>query len=254
MNKNLFSLWTPFETIEKAEGRTRHSPNGGDEEVMVGRIGGVISAETRDFQGETLFQKGLDWSYFLQYGWLNYEHAKGPENVLGHPESVTPTVCKGKPATKLEGVLYLHNARARDIYRNAQAMEKAGNERRLGFSVEGQVQERFGKEVRRARVLNVAVTAHPVNPDARLEVLAKSLDGGTMGYQHPAVPAAGAPLSPLVPQSLEDTPSVATFARYAMEERRMGIPELATLLTNTFPYVPYDKAIRIAKEIARVVG
>jgi len=254
-DNGLFSTWAPMQTLGIQKGQRRGSPNGGGSEALVGRIGGIISSQTQDQQGEELIQTGLDWGYFLSKGFLNYEHQQGPENILGHPEGVSPTTYKGHPATKMVGVLYLHDKRARDIFEKAKAMEKAQSPRRIGFSVEGQVQQRLGKRVLKARVLNVAVTAHPVHPDARLEILAKALDaGGAIGYQHAATPAAGAPLSPLVPQSLEATPSIATYGRYAMEQRRMSVSDLATVLTGQFPHLFYDEALKIARELARVVG
>ena len=241
-----FSVWTPFDVVKS-------SPNGGDATPATGRIGGIISSSTRDQQGEELCQKGIDWSYFLKHGWFNYEHQQGPDNVIGHPELVAETMVKGKAATRVEGVLFMHNPVAAKIYNNAVAMQKAGGSRQLGFSVEGKVLERFGKQVMKSMVLNVAITAHPVNPDGRLEVLAKAAFAA-VGYQHPATPAAGAPLSPLVPQSLDGTPAIATYGRYAMDANRMSVQELAELLVQKFPHLSFDKALYISRELARVVN
>ena len=253
---DLFSVWVPFHVLEKARSR----PNAEKPEQMVGRIGGIISSEHKDFQGETILQKGLDWSYFLKHGWFNYEHMQGPENVLGHPERVALTTSNGKPATAVQGVLYLHKPQAKRVFETAVAIQKAKAPRRLGFSIEGKTKERLGKNVLKAQVLNVAITAHPINPDGRLEILAKALNGynpsygGSIGHQYPAQPAAGAPLSALVPQSLAETPSIATYARYAMDQKRLSVPDLAALLTNNFPNLSHGEAIRIAREMARVVG
>lgn len=236
-----FSAWTPFTVLEKA------GANGGGEEPMVGRIGGIISSETVDQQGETLVQNGMDWAYFLSKGWFNYEHKAGAENVLGHPEKVTACTYRGSPATQVEGVLYLHKPRAREIYETAVAMQKAGNARQLGFSVEGEVKMRKGKQVAAARVLNVAITAHPVHPDARLEIIAKSI-----GYQTPSIMSGGS-ISPLVPQHLEAVPAIATYGTYAYKRKRMSTNELALQLTTTFPMLSYARALSIAVEIARAV-
>lgn len=241
---DVFAAWAPFDILKGA--------NGGDEEPMVGRIGGMISAETTDQQGETLVQSGVDWSYFLNKGWFNYEHQSGPENVLGHPEKVvTGTTPDGKPATSVEGVLYLHKAKAREIYETAKAMQKAGGSRRLGFSVEGRVVERDGGDRRRitkSQVLNVALTAHPVHPDARLEVLMRSM--AAVGYQTPAVPSAGS-ISALVPQHLEATPALASYGVDAMRQKRMSVEELARHMTASFPTLSYAQALTVATEIAR---
>lgn len=250
MTIETFSRWCPFE-VAKA------SPNGGDSEPMTARIGGIISMETVDQQGETLVQDGVDWGYFLDKGWFNYEHQSGPENVLGHPERVTSTSVGGKPATRVEGVLYLAKPRAREIYETAQAMQKAKVDRRLGFSVEGQVVERDPsnhRRIKKARVLNVALTAHPVHPDARLELLARSLTASGVGYQSPAMPSPVGSLSPLLPQSIGEAAAYASYGRDQMRRRRMSVEELANLMTTTFPSLNYAQAIAIATELARAVG
>ena len=245
---DVFAVWSPFDIVKSRD------VNGGDGEPMTGKIGGIVSSETLDQQNEFLAQDGIDWTYFLNKGWFNYEHAAGPENVLGHPESVTPVTYRGKPAHKVEGVLYLHKARAREIYETAEAMKKAGGRRKLGFSVEGQVVERDQNDRRRitkAKVLNVAITAHPVHPDARLEVLARSLTASGIGYQTPAQPAAGFSLSPLVPQHLEAVPAIASFGADMLQRRRLSVEDLARLITTTFPALDYGKAINVATEIIR---
>ena len=250
--KNTFAIWSPFDVIEKG----RDNVNGGDAEKMVGRIGGIISSEAKDQQNESLVQTGVDWSYFINKGWFNYEHNAGPDNVLGHPESVTPASLNGEPATRVEGVLYLHKPKAREIYETALAMKKAGGKRQLGFSVEGQVVERDTRnktKITKARVLNVAITAHPVHPDARLEVLMRSLDKAGVGYQSPTGFQDAGSIGPLIPQSLEGVPALASFGVDAFRRKRMSVQELALLLTTTFPALNYAVALNVATEIARTV-
>ena len=48
-------------------------------------IGGIASMETKDQQAETLIQKGLDFSKFLQVGWFNDNHSKATDAILGYP-------------------------------------------------------------------------------------------------------------------------------------------------------------------------
>lgn len=178
--------------------------NGGFEggRGSVGKIGGVISTDTVDFQGETLDQDGLDWSYFREHGLLNYNHTK---TIVGEP---TEVIRKGRK-TLMTGLLYLHQTDALRIYETAQAMKKCGARRSYGFSVEGTVLERDPKnpkKVRKARVMNVSVCEHPVNPDARMELRKAT----TIGYQTAA--GMDGDFSPLVPQSLDGAVSMATFA------------------------------------------
>ena len=162
----LFSLYTTLD-IEK----------GKDNPDKV-KIGGIISSDTNDQEGDVLLQEGMDWSYFLERGYFNYEHQQGPENILGVPDKVELVDMNGKKATKVEGFLLMDTPKAKDVYQSIKAVAKAGLNRQIGFSVEGQVIERDlenPKIVKRAKILNVSITAHPVNPDAKLELLARSL-------------------------------------------------------------------------------
>lgn len=222
----LFSLWTSLD-LSKADQ--------GDSQDNKARIGGIISTDTVDLQGDQILQSGCDWSYFLKRGWFNYEHKPGAENIVGIPKAVQPvTLDGGKQATRVEGFLLLDRPRAKEVYEAAKAIQKAGEGRSIGFSVEGQVLQRDPanpKIVTKARILNVSVTAHPVNPDARLEVLARSLEAnglditeinynpvdnleelpdmtkGNVGYTEPSKADPSASLSSMVEQSLEETPA-----------------------------------------------
>ena len=222
----LFSLWTSLD-LSKADQ--------GDSQDNKARIGGIISTDTVDLQGDQILQSGCDWSYFLKRGWFNYEHKPGAENIVGIPKAVQPvTLDGGKQATRVEGFLLLDRPRAREVYEAAKAIQKAGEGRSIGFSVEGQVLQRDPanpKIVTKARILNVSVTAHPVNPDARLEVLARRLEAnglditeinynpvdnleelpdmtkGNVGYTEPSKADPSASLSSMVEQSLEETPA-----------------------------------------------
>ena len=222
----LFSLWTSLD-LSKADQV--------DPKDNKARIGGIISTDTVDLQGDQIMQSGCDWSYFLKRGWFNYEHKPGAENIVGIPKAVQPvTLDGGKQATRVEGFLLLDRPRAREVYEAAKAIQKAEEGRAIGFSVEGQVLQRDPtnpKIVTKARILNVSVTAHPVNPDARLEVLARSLEvngldivdinynpidnleeipdmtKGNVGYAEPSKADPSASLSSMVEQSLEDTPA-----------------------------------------------
>lgn len=192
---DVFARWVPAtfaDSISKAE----------DSEKAIAEIGGVCSTDDLDFEGESIAQDGLDWSYFLQHGWFNHEHQQGPSAVLGHPSKVEPV---DEKRTRVEGVLYLAKELGKQVYETAMALKKAGGERSLGFSIEGQVLQRCPKnpkKVLRARVLNVAITSAPVNPHTNLELIARSM-GAAAGYQEAAIPDADASLSSLAQQSLE---------------------------------------------------
>lgn len=239
---DLFAVWTPI-NIQKSEPAS--------EEPLKGPIAGIVSTEAKDLQGDSIMQSGCDWDYFLKRGWLNYEHQQGPEHIVGYPTVVKPTMLNGKRATMIEGYLLLDRPRAKEVYESAKAIQKAADGRSIGFSVEGQVLERDNKDpkiITKARILNVSVTAHPVNPDARLEVLARSLleldvdqtnigensiksdtlaedikleeasmtddqtNKGLVGVQSMTKPDPEAALSPLASQSIDGQPANKTSA------------------------------------------
>jgi len=224
---SLFSLWTPL-TLSKAADLG---------ETLKAYIGGIVSTEAQDLQGDKILQGGCQWDYFLSKGWLNYEHQQGAENILGVPTAVSPvTLDNGNSATRIEGYLMLDRPKAREVYEAAKAIQTASTGlRSIGFSVEGQVLARDPDDpqiITKSRILNVSVTAHPVNPDARLEILARSLSNslcgqdddpegtidmeepdtkkGMVGVQQPAQADPSASLSPLVPSSHSEKVAVAT--------------------------------------------
>lgn len=151
------------------------------------RIAGIISTEARDRQKEIIIQKGLDFEPFLTYGWLNDNHSKATDGVVGYPEKVQQfqkgdVLPNGKIAdthcTWMEGYLIEGTSRADSIWELGQALSKSGGSRSLGFSIEGTILKRIGpgkRIVAKAAVQNCAVTNCPVNPGTKLEMLAKSL-------------------------------------------------------------------------------
>ena len=167
----LFSCWTPIDIAKSMP--TISMPEENKEEEKFAPISGLISSETKDLQGDTLLQGGVNWDYFLKKGWLNYEHKQGPEFIVGEPISLE----KRDGSTYLKGKLYLNTDLGKAVYNTAKAISEV-SDRRIGFSVEGQVLERDKNDssiITKSRVLNVSVTAHPVNPDSKLEILARSM-------------------------------------------------------------------------------
>ncbi len=177
-----------FEKAGAAQGQSR-------------RIGGVLSLEVHDQEGEKLLQEGLDFSSFLKSGWFNDNHdpatAKG---LVGYPTEVTPfkkgaELPNGKVApanaTWVEGHLLDNWKPADDLWALGKAL--AGTGRHLGFSVEGAIHRRIGAKtvfkkgrngaagrfvgntVAKATVREVAITRCPVLDQSEMEILAKGL-------------------------------------------------------------------------------
>ena len=170
------------------------------------RIGGLISTESEDLDGEVILQDGLDFSTFLDKGYFNDNHSPKMADSLGYPTTVQ-IVEKGQimpngrvaPArgTWAEGYLFPDYEPADKIWNLVNSMDKAGGSRNLGFSIEGEVLRRQGpngKTVARARVDHTAITHCPKNGDTGVSQLVKSLANGV--WQEPV---GGAP--PIPPNS-----------------------------------------------------
>ncbi len=186
--KNTFKYNVNAHVFEKAnapEGQEKH-------------IGGIISTEREDLQGEKILVDGLDLSPFLTRGFFNDNHDRSTSAIIGYPKA-TKVFQKGERLpdnTKapekgvwVEGYL-LNTPKAKEIWEIGKALE--GSNRGLSFSVEGKVLERggpktieikkedgekeyVGKLVTKAEVRAVAITAVPVNTDSHLSLLEKSL-------------------------------------------------------------------------------
>jgi len=166
---------TPVEFLEKSI-----------EEGSQGKrcVKGVMSTEREDHDGESILQKGLDCSYLMESGYINYDHqrrivagAKVPI-IIGYPTELE----RLEKSTILAGELLQGDPMASEQMRLANemwelgmALQKAGGARRLAFSVEGPKPERRGNKIVRARVHHVALTHKPVNADCSVELFAKSL-------------------------------------------------------------------------------
>lgn len=242
-----FARWVPM-TLQKASDTEEDS-----EEITKAMIGGICSTSDMDFEGETIEQGGLDWDYFLNHGWFNHEHQQGTANVLGHPTKIEPV---GDNKTRVEGVLYLDKKLGQEIYETARAMQKAGGERSLGFSVEGQVLMRDPtqpKRVLKARVLNVAITSAPVNPHTNLELIARSM-GAVVGYQSPSIPDADASMSALVQQSLNERLSSATYGADSKKSPMLTRSQVKLIVGERLPSLDEKSLDQLVTHLLKLAG
>lgn len=236
-----FSRWVPI-SLSKAQET--------EEEPTQAAIGGICSTDDLDFEGESIAQDGLDWSYFLRHGWFNHEHEQGPSAVLGHPIKIEPVDDK---RTRVEGVIYLAKDLGKRIYETALAMAKAGGGRSLGFSIEGQVLQRDPtnpKRVLKARVLNVAITSAPVNPHTNLELIARSI-GANIGYQETAIPDADASLSALAQQSL-DAKRVSSATYGAPAKRTLTRDQVSQMIRDRLDGVSESELDNVVDAVLRL--
>lgn len=198
-HKSSFIFEIPAETWEKADADDRSR-----------RIGGICSTNDLDRQSEVVLQKGLDFQPFLDFGWFNDNHIGSMDAVLGYPDDAK--FMKGKDGHEgwhVEGYLLKGVPRADAVWMLAQALQKTGH-RRLGFSVEGSVNDRDPinpNVVRKATIRHVAITHCPVNTSTALNILAKSLAAGSSVPMVRNTPAPSTEGRILSPQSIEATPS-----------------------------------------------
>lgn len=155
---DVFHVWQPA-AVEIAKGASEEDR----------RIGGFCSTEALDRQKEIVFQKGLDFTDFVNFGYFNDNHNQATAAVVGVPDEAKYVPGKG---WYTEGKLLKGFARADEIWNLAKSL--AGTKRRLGFSIEGKVIERRDNMIVKASIRNVAVTNCPVNPNCTWDVLAKS--------------------------------------------------------------------------------
>lgn len=145
-------------------------------------IEGIASIQSPDISGETVIQKGMDLSYFLKRGFFNDNHAKDSGGKVGVPTYAKHTT----NGLHVKGYL-LDTPRAQGIVELADSLSKAGNDRQLGFSVEGKVKRRNGKLIEKSWIKDIAITAEPVHPDTYMNIC-KSLsaeieEAGTTGSE-----------------------------------------------------------------------
>ncbi len=142
------------------------------------QVKGVASTDDADLQQETVDQNGLDISMLKAgRGLFNWDHHKGPENILGQIEDAEFITHDGKKALMVKGYLFKHQERAKAFYNILRSVKKS-NGPRVHMSIEGKILERDfrnPKAINKARIEKVAFTLDPVNPYTYAE-LVKSLN------------------------------------------------------------------------------
>lgn len=161
-----FNIFLPFDEVSKS----KKSDKGGKDYVTVA---GYASTPALDFQGEKIDPIGLDPSYLLNNGYVDYEH--NSDIVIGVPTDnsyVDPV--KG---LYLEANLFTNMPQVQDIIKLNDNLKKTDAKRKLGFSIEGQVQKRNENNpnvIESVLVTGVAVTKNPANPEATWSMIQKS--------------------------------------------------------------------------------
>lgn len=157
MTEKSFKFYVPLELVK--------SDKDGAEDDW--KIKGIASTPDEDLQGETVDQEGLDIGLLKAgRGLFNFDHQKGPENVLGQIEDADFIDKDGKRCLQVEGYLFKHQDRAKAMYNIMRSLKK-GAAPRVQMSIEGKILQRDfvnNKAIKKARIDKVALTLDPVNP------------------------------------------------------------------------------------------
>lgn len=163
IKSNEFGFWVPMDLCKSDSKEAKES---GKRWVQ-----GIASTPDKDLQHEIVDKNGIDFSYFLEYGYLNNDHKPGFENKIGQPTEAKIT----KDGFWTKGFLFENHKTADAVWELAHALISSNSDRRLGFSIQGKVIKRAGNRILKCWVQDVAITAAPINTNTWLEI-AKSLN------------------------------------------------------------------------------
>ncbi|AAY52865.1 hypothetical protein [Listeria phage List-36] len=158
------------------EGSLEKSHKGDDKDWYVK---GYASTPALDLQGEMVNPAGIDIGYFVDNGYINFEHRQEPDYVVGVPTS--NCYVDFQKGLFVEARLFKDNEHAQSMWKLANSISKTGIDRQLGFSIEGAIRKRNTDDSRiieEVVIKNVAVTMNPANPEATWETFMKSWTTG----------------------------------------------------------------------------
>lgn len=143
-------------------------------------VQGVLSSDDVDEEDDSITPEGMDCSYFLEKGWVKYEHGKNPNQFIGEPMEVRvgrfehPTLMKSVNGIFVKARLFANRELTKQAIEAMTDLQKSHTKRRMGWSIEGNVQERNKKgKIVKSILRNVVLTMNPVNTSTWAE-LAKS--------------------------------------------------------------------------------
>jgi hypothetical protein len=165
---------------------------------------GMASCEEPDAQDESVIQKGLDFSYLLSRGFINWDHREDPANLIGEPLEAEVVVAQEHPVLKkskvqglalwAKGRLFKGLKRAEDTWDWINALERSGSKRRPAWSIQGKVKERKGNRIVKSEVRHLALTHQPIQQLSFAEVVKSFGATGSDLLQKTLTTGAGAPL------------------------------------------------------------
>lgn len=163
-----FNTFIPFDIAKSVS-------TGVDSDYFI--IKGLASTPSLDVQNDIVNPKGIDIEYFMQSGYINYEHES--DKVIGFPTE--NCYVDENLGLFVEAKLFKDNPYAREMIELAERLEKSGTGRKLGFSIEGNVKQRNVNDSRiieGVMITGMAVTKRPANTDSSWDVIMKSFVTG----------------------------------------------------------------------------
>jgi len=161
MHEEKFNAFIPIEIIEKAD--AKKDKDGLPEKLL---IAGVASTPKYgyDKDGHKLYPSGIDFSPFLNKGFINLEHAyektKDASMIVGEPKNAFVK----NDEFHIEGELYKDNPKGVAMYKLAMALKKAGSKRKIGYSIEGAIRAQDPNkpgDITKSVVTHCAITLSP---------------------------------------------------------------------------------------------
>lgn len=133
-------------------------------------VQGLASSPSKDQQGEIILPDGIDASPIDQgRGILNWDHQKGPENIVGLLDGYKRT----DHGFFVKGRLFKNHQKAKAIHDIMSSLGKS-DKGRMGLSVEGKILQRSGEDgklIRKCQISAVALTMNPVNQDSYVDLV-----------------------------------------------------------------------------------
>jgi len=138
------------------------------------RMFGWASTPNLDADGERVIQEGLDVDPLLKSGWINWNHQS--HKIIGIPK-VAELRDRGESLGKglyTEFELLKDHSFAKEVWELSRSLKGTG--RSLGLSLEGKKLAVGPKgAIKKAKVMNIALTPTPKNTDTTAEALVKAI-------------------------------------------------------------------------------
>jgi hypothetical protein len=215
-----FSFWMPLTKAKASkDGKNRV-------------IEGIASTPHIDLQNEKVMQTGIDFAYFLNHGYFNWDHKPGAENKIGEPWEVKITP-KG---LYVKGMLYKGKKVADAVWEHVKTLAtNPDSKRTVGFSLQGKTLARKGKDIIKCWVQDIAITTAPINHHTYLDIV-KSLSGHSVSKTL----TAGYPVANQTDGAAERVQSLATSITdvdwNGSDEDEINKSQLRNIITTNLGY------------------